>query len=185
MKKWEVLDKKIVYEHPWEQVFIEKIKTPKGLTFDYLLSKPNDFVIIVPFLTNDKVLMITQYKHGALKELLGFPAGFINQNEKPLDAAKRELYEETGYTTDSWEEIAVLSENPTKRRNVFSIFFAKNLKRDISHTENLDDGEGEIQVEEVSVDNLLTDSVLPRIQAAPMLSTIPFIQKYRKLSNIK
>lgn len=175
MNVLKVLDSKLVYSHPWETVFIETVQTPRGSTFDYLLSKPDDFVVIVPFLTKTDIIALTQYKHGAQKILLGFPAGFIRKGETPLEAAKRELLEETGYHANTWQEIATLSENPTRRRNAFYLLFAKNLHKDPTFTENGDEGEGDIKIETISIVNLLSDNVLSRMQAAPMLSAIPYI----------
>ncbi len=178
MNGLKTLSKKVVYTHPWETVFIEKVKTPKGTIFDYLLSKPDDFVVIVPFFNNEEVLALMQYKHGAQKTLLGFPAGFLRKDEKPLETAKRELLEETGYTAEVWEEIATLSENPTRRRNAFFLLFAHDLHKDPHFRRNSDEGEGDVKVERINTSDLLSDNVLSRMQASTMLSAIPFILKH-------
>jgi ADP-ribose pyrophosphatase len=57
-----------------------------------------DAVIVVPIYKDDSLLMVENYRHGVGTDLLELPGGFINENEHSLDAASRELTEETGYT---------------------------------------------------------------------------------------
>jgi 8-oxo-dGTP pyrophosphatase MutT (NUDIX family) len=46
------------------------------------------------------LLMVENYRHGVGTDLVELPGGFINEDEVPLGAARRELIEETGYTCD-------------------------------------------------------------------------------------
>ena len=175
MNRLRTISKKTVFTHPWEKVFIEKVKTPKGVIFDYLLTKPNDFVVIVAFLDTHTILTMTQYKHGAQKELLGFPAGYIQKKESPIKAAARELYEETGYRAKQMRIVATLSENPTIRRNQFHVVFATGIKKDPMYRNNPDTSEGDLHIEKTTVRELTSHRILKRMRAAPMLAAIPFI----------
>jgi len=49
--------------------------------------------------------MVEGYRHGAGDNLLELPGGFIEENEEPSQAAKRELFEETKHSSDSLELI--------------------------------------------------------------------------------
>lgn len=175
MKKLKILSKKTVFVHPWEKIYIEKVETENGKIFDYLVSKPNDFVIVVPFVDNEKILMVRQYKHGIKKELLGFPAGFLLNKESPIEAAKRELKEETGFEFYKFKLIATLSENPTRCRNKYYIVFADKLKKSEINAINEDDTEGDMEKVLVDKNELTKKSALKFIKAGPMLSAIPFI----------
>ncbi|MGH7158153.1 MAG: NUDIX hydrolase [Candidatus Saccharimonadales bacterium] len=180
MSKLRVLARKQVFDHPWERIFIEKVETENGKTFNYLISEPNDFVIVVPFVGAEKLLMVEQYKHGAQKYLLGFPAGFINKGESPEDCAKRELHEEVHYTAETFRLVATLSENPTRCRNSYYIIFAENARPTAAkqHT-NPDDLEGDITTQLIKRADLLRPDILQKIKAGPMLSAIPFIMGER------
>jgi ADP-ribose pyrophosphatase len=57
-------------------------------------------VIVIPVFIDSSMLMVEGYRHGAGTRLLEFPGGFIVENENVLDAAIRELVEETGYSSD-------------------------------------------------------------------------------------
>lgn len=175
MKKLIILSRKKVFNNPWENIFIEKVKAENGKIFDYLISKPKDFVIIVPFVDKEKILMVKQYKHGIKKELLGFPAGFLNKKETPIEGAKRELFEETGYKFNDFKLINTLSENPTRCRNRYYVVFAKNPKQNTKNNQNQDELEGNIEKILINKKELLKKPILKFIKAGPMLSAIPFI----------
>ena len=103
--KWEILEKKTVYEcNPWIKVEVQKIKLPNGNVVDdfHRLVMP-EYVVVYPVTTNENILMLKAYRHGIGDLTYLFPGGLINKYEKPLDAAQRELLEETGYVADNWQ----------------------------------------------------------------------------------
>jgi len=52
---------------------------------------------------------------------------YYNDSDNPLDVAKRELREETGYKSDNWECLGTLFDYPTKDTNTISLYLAKNI----------------------------------------------------------
>jgi 8-oxo-dGTP pyrophosphatase MutT (NUDIX family) len=79
----------------WEQ----KMFDGSMATFERL--KRPDTVVIIPVIGN-KIILETQEQPDT-KKFLSLPSGRCGKKEKPLMAAKRELLEETGYTSDNWE----------------------------------------------------------------------------------
>jgi ADP-ribose pyrophosphatase len=63
----------------------------------YSWYESSDIVIVVPFLDDQTLIMVKQYRYPLHKTLLEFPAGHIKNGEDPKDTAVRELAEETGY----------------------------------------------------------------------------------------
>ncbi|MEA3304047.1 MAG: ADP compounds hydrolase NudE [Pseudomonadota bacterium] len=75
------------------------ITFPNGATRTYerLLGSRQDSVIILPFVDDDTILLIREYAAANECYELSLPKGMVDAGEKPLDAANRELQEETGY----------------------------------------------------------------------------------------
>jgi ADP-ribose pyrophosphatase len=74
-----------------------------------------------------RVLLVRQYRLPADKYLWELPAGRLDPGEKPLQAAKRELIEETGYRARTWRKLAVFWASPGYVQERMTIFLATGL----------------------------------------------------------
>ncbi|MDC0215606.1 NUDIX hydrolase [Candidatus Pelagibacter sp.] len=89
-----------------------------------------DYAIIMPVLKNNKFLVISQKRIPINQNNFEFPAGLVDKNETPVETAKRELFEETGYkNTKSLKKIVEFYPDPGRISNKATGFFAKNLKK--------------------------------------------------------
>ena len=100
-------------------------RTQKEAPF-YVLKMP-DWVIILALKSNQELIFVKQFRHGIRDITLEFPAGLVDLHENPLDAAKRELREETGFTAQQWKKIGTLHPNPAIQDNQCHIYLAQNL----------------------------------------------------------
>jgi ADP-ribose pyrophosphatase len=75
----------------------------------------------------NRVLLVRQYRLPAEKYLWELPAGRLDDGEKPLDAAKRELKEETGYAAKKWTKLASYFASPGFVQERMTIFLAEDL----------------------------------------------------------
>jgi len=99
--RWVLLESEIVYESSFISLYKEKLKRPDGKIVDNFYSvKRRDAAYIVALTKDNKVPLVHQYKNGVKDVIWEVPAGFVEVNEKPPEAAKRELLEETGYIGD-------------------------------------------------------------------------------------
>jgi ADP-ribose pyrophosphatase len=131
-KGWECLEsRKILHAGDGKATFMElyqdKVRTTKGQLVTYTRYNASDVVIIVPFLADDKLVMIKQYRYPLGKVLLEFPAGHVEGDEEPLQTAKRELQEETGYKAGKIERIYRYHPSVSRSNQNVHVFKATGL----------------------------------------------------------
>lgn len=110
-----------------------------------LISGPGGGVII-PLFDNGDILLVRQYRYPHKKFVLEAPAGKLEPNEDPLDCAKRELIEETGYSAEKFVKLTAMYTTPGFCNEVLHIYLATGLNKS-KHGQNLDDGEQSLTVE--------------------------------------
>jgi 8-oxo-dGTP pyrophosphatase MutT (NUDIX family) len=94
----------------------------------YVLEYP-DLVGVVAITPANEIILVKQYRHGINKVVLELPCGSIESTDKtPMDAAKRELLEETGYSGDNFVPLCKLCPNPSNQSNYIYSFLALNVK---------------------------------------------------------
>lgn len=97
-KKPQVLSSQIVYEGKVFGIRRDEIIEPTGVrTTREMITHPGS-VVVLPVLPDGRVLLIQQYRYAARQYLWELVAGRIDEGETPLQAAARELKEETGYS---------------------------------------------------------------------------------------
>src|SRR3954471_18213676 len=74
-----------------------------------------------------RILLVRQYRLPAEKRLWELPAGRLDPGEKPLQAAKRELKEETGYSANKWTKLASYYASPGFVQERMTIYLAEDL----------------------------------------------------------
>jgi ADP-ribose pyrophosphatase len=75
----------------------------------------------------NRILLVKQYRLPAEKYLWELPAGKVDEGEKPLQAAKRELIEETGYRAKDWKKLASFLVSPGYVQERMTIYLATEL----------------------------------------------------------
>lgn len=127
---WQRLNRKQVYNSKFLKVYEDTVRLPNGQALaDYTVVEKPSVVIVVATTASNDVLVLREYKYAANKELLTLPAGHLKTGEKPTDAAKRELLEETGFTADTFDELGVLYDYPTKDLHVVHVVRARRVSK--------------------------------------------------------
>ena len=102
------------------------VRLPNGLVVDefHVVEYP-DWACVLCLDTAGRIVLIEQYRPGIQRVCLELPAGVIEKGEKPLNAAKRELLEETGYLTNNWTLLGRCAPNPSKETSYAFLFVAR------------------------------------------------------------
>jgi ADP-ribose pyrophosphatase len=81
----------------------------------------------------ERVLLVKQFRLPAEADLWELPAGRLDPGETPLEAAKRELQEETGYTAKNWTELVSFWPSPGYVAEKMNLFLAEDLTAGEQH----------------------------------------------------
>ena len=101
MPKWKTLKSKIIFKNPWFQLRHDQTLDHLGrkTTYTYLEAPPGVFIVAIT--PKKEIYLVRLYRYPWKKYSLEIPAGGT-ENQPPLKAAKREFYEETGFTASKW-----------------------------------------------------------------------------------
>ena len=148
IKPWKVLETS--YFRP--RFRIDKCELGNGKLLDATIFEFRSWANVVALTKNGEVVLIQQYRHGAGDVLWEFPGGVVEDEEHPLEGAKRELLEETGYTASKWIEVARLYPNPALQTNTLYCYLAMDAER---VAEQFLDGGEDIDVHPLPFDDLV------------------------------
>jgi len=95
--------------------------------YERLVGSKTGAVLIVAKPTNDSVLLVSEYAAGTDRYELAFPKGKIDAGESPLEAANRELREETGYAANKLTHISSMTVAPGYLGHTTHIIVAEDL----------------------------------------------------------
>ncbi len=100
-----ILSSSNIYKSPWLTLREDKLCEHNGNTTSHLVLEMKPGVMILPITHSGNIMLVKQYRYAIAKETWEVIGGGIDQDELPIDAAKRELLEETGFTSTSWISI--------------------------------------------------------------------------------
>jgi len=121
------LASKRIYSGRIFDVIQYEVELPNGHTSLRDIVVNPDAAAVVPMLDDGRVIMVRQYRKSAEKTLLEIPAGKIDPGELPLEAAYRELREETGYRCTDMALLFSMRVSPGFSTEVIHIYVARGL----------------------------------------------------------
>ncbi len=128
----QVLKSRMVYRGPVFYVTSDRVKEPSGVGVQRdVVRHPGSVVIMVvdDSRGEPRVLLVRQYRYAANDVLWELPAGRIDPGEDELQAARRELVEETGYRASEWQRALFFYSSPGFLDETMAIYVARGLRR--------------------------------------------------------
>ena len=135
--------------------------------------------VVIIAINGTKLLMVRQFRKAVEKTLLEVPAGLVEVQETPVQAASRELEEETGYLCENPKYIMEFYTSPGYSDEKIDLFLAEDL---VKTEQNLDDGEF-IEVEEIEIEDLRKKVLYGEVQNASSIIAINYAYDYIKSKN--
>ncbi|MCR5502703.1 MAG: NUDIX hydrolase [Lachnospiraceae bacterium] len=126
---WTELHTEHIIKDEWIDFRRSAYRYPDGRVFEpyYSYSRKN-FVVVAATDEEGNYILVRQFRQGVRRVTTEFPAGGIEKQEQPYEAAIRELREETGYESDDWTFLASTPANATIADNYAYLFSAKNCR---------------------------------------------------------
>ena len=125
----DTLNQTVFWDGKW-QFRLDRVRLDSGHEMDLALIDHPGSVVLVPMIGED-VLMIEQFRPVLGKTIIELPAGTRDQRDEPyIEAAQRELREETGYRAESLTLLGEMLPSPGTSNEVMKIFLAQGLVRD-------------------------------------------------------
>lgn len=127
IRPWKVLHRGLAFDNPWHKVRCDRVELPDGTILEEFYTVIRPEVVLAFVLTEaTELLLVRQYRHGAEEVVVELPGGvFDPKEESALEAAQRELSEETGFEAPTWESLGTVYENPAKETNRIHMFMAR------------------------------------------------------------
>jgi 8-oxo-dGTP pyrophosphatase MutT (NUDIX family) len=175
MQPWTIRSQKTLLDRKWLRITEDSVELPNGTRIDefHVMHSPN-WASVIAVTEAGQIVMVEQYRHGLGRTSLELPSGVIDPGERPLQAAKRELFEETGYRARDWTSLLEVSPEPSRSTHRAHFFVARGAER--VGPGNPDASEI-IDVKLLSVDELIDRVTGGRIDHAAHIGAILLAEK--------
>lgn len=170
-RKWKVLaSEKLLNRGTWMNLRQDRVQLPSGsIVPEWFVLEFPDWINVIAVTRDGHIVMEDQYRHALGQTHFELPAGVVDPGETPLEAAKRELSEETGFGGGEWSLFMKVSPNPTNHTNFSYTFLATDVEPiGTQHQEATED----IRVHLLTLDEvyeiLTSGQIVQALHAAPL-----------------
>ena len=182
LQAWKQVSTEYLVQESWFKLRRDRVlKSNNEIMPSYYVLEYSNWANVFPITTDGKVILVRQYRYGIGQWSLEIPGGIMDPGEtNPLEAAKRELLEETGYSCKEIVETAIIAPNPATANNVMYCYLATGCE--LTHEQSFDEHE-ELEVILVTMEELKT--MLRENKILQSLHTTSMFYALEKLGEIK
>jgi len=183
MTDWQILNQKTVYKNPWFRVEKKRIKRSDNTQGDYFTLRrfnSHGFVVVMAQDKKQNLVLIKQFRPTLMAYTWEVPMGGIEKHEQPIQAAQRELLEETSLKAKSWQEVGQFYVGAGHTDLKGTIFLATDLFKSKQQASG-EPGEIIDQTKRISLTNLEKQIRNGKIQDGPTISSFYLSKPYLKM----
>ena len=175
---WKIKKTERILDSEFVKVDKDDVILPKGREIpDFYKVTIKDCSAIVAIKEDHHIILKKEYRHCYGEELIEIPAGVLENGEDSLNAAKRELQEETGYRSEKWTYLGKTVESSAKLTNYMYIYLAEGCEK--VSDQKLDYGE-DIEVLEVGMDEAVEMIMDNEIICSSSIGAILKVERMKK-----
>jgi len=169
MTEFKRLSRDLVQKGAIIDYYQDTVQVPNGNVVKWDFIKHKGAAAVVPVLDDGRLVMVHQYRNALERETVEIPAGGLNTSDEPtMDAAIRELSEETGYTAETIELLLTIRTTVAFCNEKIDIYVAKGLTPGNQHT----DEDEYVDVKAYTVDDLLSMIYSGQIEDSKTIAAI-------------
>ena len=127
-ESWRMLGREYVYQSPWCAFRVDEVELPGGAQIEYGVLESGGFAAVVPVTGGGDVVLVRQWRQPLGAFTLELPSGGVDASEKPERAARRELFEETGYRAEGLEHLVSVHTSTGRSTEVCHLFRCTAVK---------------------------------------------------------
>lgn len=137
---WKTIETENLLNTDFVSVNRNKVQLPDGAVIeDFYTVGIQDASMVAALTPEGDILLKREFRYACGCDVTECPAGMFEKGEEPLDVAKRELLEETGYVSDDWTYLGPTYESTSKLTNTMHLFLAKNcVKQSEQHLDQFE-----------------------------------------------
>ncbi|ADQ40835.1 NUDIX hydrolase [Caldicellulosiruptor acetigenus I77R1B] len=129
------IDSTLIYDGSFISLKVDKVLLPNGNISQRAIVLHSGAAVVVPVDDENNVIFVKQFRKPIEKVIIELPAGKLDKDENPLECAKRELEEETGYKARELIKLTEIYTTPGFSNEVIHVYLATGLYKGEAHTD--------------------------------------------------
>ncbi len=130
LRSWpEIARERLASFKVFDVLKIRRTSPRTGKDLDFFVIDTRDWVNVIAFTEDDQLVCVRQFRHGTSRFTLEIPGGLVELGETPIEAAGRELLEESGYEAEDLRFLGTVNPNPAIFTNTCGTVLATGCRR--------------------------------------------------------
>ena len=125
---WRTLGRYYLYRNPWCAFRVDEVELPSGAEIEYGVLESGGFAAVVPLTDEGAVVLVRQWRQPLESFTLELPSGGVDGGEDPEEAARRELFEETGFRAAGLEHLVSVHTSTGRTTEVCHLFRCRAVR---------------------------------------------------------